>query len=375
MKWNIITHNIRGLDDPESIAKERGFISMLTPKVDVIMIQEHKLRGRALENLGSRLMPECASRVLEAAPGERSWLNPNAAGKGGVGILLANKYAKLVTATGALYENRVVWIKLEGVEGGNIGLACIYAPNILTDRRHLWHLLVDALPKDCEWIIGGDFNMTERPEDKSHGCGRTISDLESYTWKEFSNSIQVRDEFLHQGGPRFSWDNGQKGERRRLARLDRFYTPSQSRLNTRITTYFIHGYAVGSDHAPVHIEVYMGSGEDQKGAFKWNTSHLKGELREKLEERWVSLLEGTNFFYKLRNISRFYRQACKQKAKDNRRIELDTKAKLEVAMAKLYEDVNSFEKQCEVNRLKNTIDSIETRKAIGAAIRSRVKWQ
>ena len=134
MKWNIITHNIRGLNDPESIAKERGFLSMLTPKVDVVMIQEHKLRGRALENLGSRLMPGCASWILEAAPGEKSWLNPNAAGKGRVGILLSNKYAKLVTAIGALYDNRVVWIKLEGVEGRNIGLACIYVPNIPTDR-------------------------------------------------------------------------------------------------------------------------------------------------------------------------------------------------------------------------------------------------
>lgn len=158
---------------------------MIVPKVDVVMIQEHKLRGRALENIGSRLVPGCASWVLEAAPGKRSWLNPNATGKGRVGILLANKYAKLVMATGALYENRVVWIKLEGVEGGNIGLACVYAPNIPTERRHLWHTLLDALPKDCEWIIGGDFNITERPDDKSHGCGRTISDLESYTWKEF----------------------------------------------------------------------------------------------------------------------------------------------------------------------------------------------
>lgn len=90
-----------------------------------------------MENLGSRLMPGYASWILEAAPGERSWLNPNAAGKGGVGILLTHKYARLVTGFGALYENRVFWIKIEGIEGGNIGLACIYAPNIPTDRRHL----------------------------------------------------------------------------------------------------------------------------------------------------------------------------------------------------------------------------------------------
>ena len=62
----------------------------------------------------------CASWVLEATPGEKSWIDPNATGKGGVGILLAHRYARLVTDHGALYEDRVVWIKLEGIKGGNI---------------------------------------------------------------------------------------------------------------------------------------------------------------------------------------------------------------------------------------------------------------
>ena len=155
MKWNIIFHNIRGLNDPECIAKERSFLNSLNPRVDIVMIQEHKLRGKAVEDIGLKLMPGYANWFLEASPGEKSWLNPNAAGKGGVGILLARKYAKLVTEHGALYDNRVVWIKLEGIEGGSIGLACIYAPNIPTERRHLWHIMVDALPKDCEWILRG----------------------------------------------------------------------------------------------------------------------------------------------------------------------------------------------------------------------------
>ena len=42
-------------------------------------------------------------------------------------------------------------------------------------------MLMDALPKDCKWIIGRDFNMTERPGDKSYDCGRAISDLERGT--------------------------------------------------------------------------------------------------------------------------------------------------------------------------------------------------
>ena len=82
MMWATITHNIRGLNDPENIAKERRYLNAISPRVDIVMLQEHKLRGRTLEYLETRLMPGYTSWILEAAPGERSWLNSNAAGKG-----------------------------------------------------------------------------------------------------------------------------------------------------------------------------------------------------------------------------------------------------------------------------------------------------
>ena len=162
----------------------------------------------------------------------------------------------------------MVWIKLEGVEGGKIGFACIYAPNIPTDRRHMWTLMAESLPKDCEWIIGGDFNMTERAEDKSHDCGRAISGLEKITWNELLNTFQVKDPFVYQGGPRFSWCNGQKGKARRLARLNRFYVPSSGRVGMKISSYFIHGYSVGSDHSPVQLEVTFGQEAERKSTYK-----------------------------------------------------------------------------------------------------------
>ena len=59
---------------------------------------------------------------IGSGTGEEKLDKPNAAGKGGVGILLANKYARLVTATGSLYEDRVLWIKMEGVKEETSGL-------------------------------------------------------------------------------------------------------------------------------------------------------------------------------------------------------------------------------------------------------------
>ena len=91
--------------------------------------------------------------------------------------------------------------------------------------------------------------------------------------------------FVHQGRPRFSWDNGQNGQARKLARLDRFYTPKQSRLNIHHGEYLIYGYSVGSDHSPVQIELRIGSGKVKKSTFKWNVFYLKGELIGKFRER------------------------------------------------------------------------------------------
>ena len=56
------------------------------------------------------------------------------------------------------------------------------------------------------------------------------------------------------------------------------------------------------------------------------------------------------FFHKLRNISIIYKQESKQKVVVNRKMKLDTLAKLEVATANLHGDINNFEKQWEVNR-------------------------
>jgi hypothetical protein len=55
------------------------------------------------------------------------------------------------------------------------------------------------------------------------------------------------------------------------------------------------------------------------------------------------------------------------------KMKLDTLAKLELATAKLDEDINNFEKQGEVNRLKEAIENVETMKTKGTALRSRVK--
>lgn len=95
-------------------------------------------------------MSEYTSWILEAASKKHSWFNPSAASKGGLNILIVNEYPKLVITIGTLYDSRLVCIKLDGVEGKNIGFAYIYALYISTSRRHSWCIFMDAPPKHCE---------------------------------------------------------------------------------------------------------------------------------------------------------------------------------------------------------------------------------
>lgn len=177
-----------------------------------------------------------------------------------------------------MFDDRVVWIKIEGIAGGNLWIACVYAPNIPTEWQHLSHIMNNTLPKDCKWIIAGDINMTKQLSDKPNDCGRNISDLERLCWNNLLNSLHLHDSSIYQGGPKFSWCNGQQGKARRLARLDRFYTPINSGLHILLVSYFIHGYIVSLDFAPVQIELNIGKEEVKKSHFKWNVSHLSGNF-------------------------------------------------------------------------------------------------
>ena len=56
-----------------------------------------------------------------------------------------------------------------------------------------------------------------------------------------------------------------------------------------------------------------------------------------------------------------------------KRLELDTRAKLEVATARLHEDPYNLKKQGEVSHFQDIMENIVTHKARRAAIRARVK--
>lgn len=91
--------------------------------------------------------------------------------------------------------------------------------------------------------------------------------------------------------------------------------------------------------------------------------------------RWYRLPDDASFFFKLRQITCFFRQHSKQRAKENKKEELDIKAKLEIATTQLHHNMYNTEIQGEVSELSNALEEIEVWKARGAPIRSKLKWK
>ena len=58
--------------------------------------------------------------------------------------------------------------------------------------------MMDSLPKDCDWIMGCDFNLTKNREDKSNDCGLGINDFKKLTWGGLFNGFQLFDTFANQ---------------------------------------------------------------------------------------------------------------------------------------------------------------------------------
>jgi hypothetical protein len=78
-------------------------------------------------------------------------------------MLLNNKWANFVVHNEIAFRNKSQWLKMEGLLGRPISILNIHTPNESVEGSKLWEYLKMKLPKDCKWIICGDFNMVEGP--------------------------------------------------------------------------------------------------------------------------------------------------------------------------------------------------------------------
>ncbi len=139
-----------------------------------------------------------------------------------------------------------------------MGIFNIYiAPSEAMKRCVHWEHLKLVLPKHYKWIIGGDFNMVEKVEDKTSKCGKMISNCEKMAWEGLKTLLQVEEPKRSTRSLRSSWDNGRKQMECIMAKLDKMYLNVDSSLTPTLKSirYIIRGNNERSNHHPTSCEV------------------------------------------------------------------------------------------------------------------------
>nr|XP_033515727.1 exodeoxyribonuclease-like [Nicotiana tomentosiformis] len=246
MKINLITWNVRGLNDK----KKREIIKsqVLNWKTNIICLHETKLEGEIKEIVsqiwgGRWVMYAC----LEAS-GTR-W-----------GILL-------------LWDCRV-W-KGEMLQIGAYTLTCkfeallqnfhclitgVYAPNCRIERRIVWREIgaVRGL-MEGPWVVCGDFNVTKYPS-KKRDCSRRSSEMVGFL--DFIEDMELID--LQLEGGSYTWFKADNHTT--ASRIDRFLISEEWDDSFRNIKQTLQQRLI-SDHTPVAPR--CGAWEQDKSHFKF----------------------------------------------------------------------------------------------------------
>lgn len=100
MILTIVSQNVQGLNDPDAFNQTRSYFRPLFLGIDILCLQEHKLRGSRLENLEQHFWLQAGCHRLEALPGYNHKLDDEGAGSGGLCMLINSKIKHLVTSSG-----------------------------------------------------------------------------------------------------------------------------------------------------------------------------------------------------------------------------------------------------------------------------------
>ncbi|KAL3682636.1 hypothetical protein R1sor_000658 [Riccia sorocarpa] len=304
MRLVIATYNVRGICARTARTKLRQFIQGCRPNLDILAIQEHKLRDTNIDFLTFSIWPQAAVFHLPAADGAHTLRNLLViGGKGGVSILVNPTLAPLIVGHGTLVPlDGGLWLHLDTADGRKLGFVALYAPKASADRTSLWREMESALDTSRNWFLTGDFNMITHPADQFGGTPRTISGAEALLWNNFLHSADLLDTFQRSDGAlQFSWDNRRQAVLlaqdqsqnslptdggRVLKRLDQVYADS-TLIQKHISTEILPGTGL-SDHLPVLAIFHLGSPPaPKKTNFRMNIALLKDpKLKEQIIKLW-----------------------------------------------------------------------------------------
>ncbi|KAL2642716.1 hypothetical protein R1flu_010303 [Riccia fluitans] len=151
--------NVRGLNDHTRKLKVKDFVKKEKPLI--LALQETKLTNNKMRIAASNIAP---SYTLIASQG-----------RGGGGTALFLHPTITVMEHGFMSYGNLTWARMD-FQGHSIHLAVVYDLHTPGRRAQFWNRLNQVLPFR-KWIILGDWNSVERPDQMS-GCRNLMTGVE-----------------------------------------------------------------------------------------------------------------------------------------------------------------------------------------------------
>lgn len=179
-------------------------------------------------------MVDCLSQTMQLKfkGGSSIWNNVlyNANGakfSGGTGISLSREFSNLLVDNTVLIEGRAQYVILK-IHGTIVGILNVYAPTTIGKRTNFWNQLAQHNFPATEWIVSGDFNMTELPCDQSQGFNsKNMTNREQNAWSRLALLLGVEDVYYAQEYRKIGskcFTSHRKNPTPCWSRLDRCYT-------------------------------------------------------------------------------------------------------------------------------------------------------
>ncbi|KAH0695122.1 hypothetical protein KY290_021422 [Solanum tuberosum] len=187
----------------------------------------------------------------------------------------------------------------------------VYAKCSSEERKDIWDDLVH-LAEDNEhpWIVGGDFNVILREEEKLGGLAFTQA--EAVDFAQCLNNCAIAE--LKFSRSIFTWWNGRVEEECIFKRLDRVLVNHEF-LDLYPTSEVHHLVRQGSDHAPLHV-VYNTIEQPIIKPFRFLNFWTKHKgFKEVVQQHWKSDRHGSPFIMfqdKLKNTKKAFARWSKE---------------------------------------------------------------
>ena len=368
----VVSWNVRGLESPDRKTIVKNFMNSHA-KFDIMMLQEVKMVGFNLDNALNFIYKDSFKIVTD-----------HTKGKGGVALLINNKWNNSITNFGISPYNRAAWATFN-INNYQFGICSLYASNDYNERIILWNWLT-SLP-GIPWFFGGDFNMVENSGDKLGGSPFEWKLAEKSHWDNFKQHFHLFDPLEGDiPGNRslwFTWCNLQQGANRIYSRLDRFYVDnnffsfSPNPCGSPITTL----PATLSDHYPIlaHINFRTLTLPHCCSPHKFilNVSLLENQdvniavkMIRLLNLQNKSLSHSNRWLLNISSWTKIFQNLCQKSAKDYRRIEKELSSRLLVVESNIQSQLDSIRLAEQVAMARNALRKHQHIKAKGASIRA-----